>query len=287
VSFKPKDSIVEGIWSRQMPICVALYLLIDIESYIWINVFLKSTRSFLLIFLCLWCSSRSRSMIQVGTVPQSWKGCSCAFVDWTRLCRHIFHNGQCICLSQSWPSWGRPVYYKLVQGAKFDARWALIFWQRTGPFCTVPNGRQNARLIEVCKISSIWHRCSVCARQGWFGVPRSGWDCLRNSVSGSDNFIRAVHNVYARWEDPKISGKMPVHFCHFMCKGSGSNNPDFFYGRTFYSMPEISDFQRTNSEFAKSWAKKPRKNHFRIRTLIFPSVQFIQQRALSPAQYIL
>jgi hypothetical protein len=40
-----------------------------------------------------------------------------------------------------------------------------------------------------------------------------------------------------------------------------------------YPMPEISDFQRTNSEFAKIRAKIPRQNHFRIRTLIFPSVQ--------------
>jgi hypothetical protein len=35
---------------------------------------------------------------------------------------------------------------------------------------------------------------------------------------------------------------------------------------SFYPMPEISDFQRTNS-------KIPRQNHFRIRTLIFPSGQ--------------
>jgi hypothetical protein len=43
--------------------------------------------------------------------------------------------------------------------------------------------------------------------------------------------------------------------------------------RPFYPMPEISNFQRTNYEFAKSEQKYPVKNHFSIRTLIFPSVQ--------------
>jgi hypothetical protein len=45
-----------------------------------------------------------------------------------------------------------------------------------------------------------------------------------------------------------------------------------------YPMPEISDFQRTNSEFAKSEQKYPvPSNHFRIRTPIFLSVQSLSE----------
>jgi hypothetical protein len=38
-------------------------------------------------------------------------------------------------------------------------------------------------------------------------------------------------------------------------------------------MPEISDFQHTNSEFAKFEKKISRQDHFSISTLIFPSGQ--------------
>jgi ribosomal protein S8 len=49
-------------------------------------------------------------------------------------------------------------------------------------------------------------------------------------------------------------------------------------GLMFYPMPEISDFQRTHSEFAKSEQKYPVNISFRAK--------FIRQRALSPTRYI-